>query len=721
MSKNIVLFSPIEFCRGIGPKKAGAFHATGINNVLDLLRIFPKRYEDRTRTMPISAIDPEKNPQGVFRAKLTSLKMARLPGRSCIVWAVFSDSSGTVRGRWFNQPYLFKNLREGQTYFLFGNAIAFKEQTILDNPEIEPEEEFEEPLRGEGSPKTSSSLDGRLTPVYPSCKALKESKVSPRSLRKLISRLLSILDWEKSFPTLDETLPFGKLRKAFLDLHWPLDLAGASKARDTMVFFDQVLFQIGVLKRRESLSGSFLPRDRCEGVDLPRFSIPFELTSDQTKSLKEILGDMRFDSRPAKASPSGRFAGTPPSLDGRMNRLLQGDVGSGKTIVAFLAMRTFSERIKPGSRSAFMAPTEILARQQAESFRRIFPEVGNKIAVLTGSVIGPERKSVQENVSFGDILFVFGTHALFQKKFSIPRLGFCVVDEQHKFGVEHRRSLVRKGEDGNPHLLLISATPIPRSLSLTIFGDLDASVISTLPPGRLPVSTRVIRAWDEAIPVLRDHLVNGGQAYFICPLVDKSEKISCTSVKEAQQQIGASLPGFSVASLTGQDSSEKLFEVMKEFSDGRIQILVATTVIEVGVDNPNATCMIVENSERFGLSQLHQLRGRIGRGRQQSDCFLVSRKTEDNPRLEILTKTTDGFIVANEDLRLRGPGDLAGTRQSGLSHPAFVNLARLDMIEKARRRALDLLTTDPPDCRDWFLSRMHESFGSVFDSFMEGG
>ncbi len=692
------LLDPVSAIRGAGPARVQAFSNAGVRTVFDLFCLQPRRYEDRTRTVPLSstAAGTEK---GVFRARLEKVKLTHLPGRRCIVWGSFSDSSGSMKARWFNQPYLVQTLVEGREYFLFGQVVP---QTggafFLDGPEIETTADPLVPPRPDC-----------LTPVYPSNRRLSEGRISPRVLRKFLAESLSKVDWMGSFPEIGPDTPFSKLRDALLSLHWPRTLEEAERARSFLAYFTQVLFQIGVLKRREHLCGVLMPTSVPPPETLPAptdVHVPFPLTNDQKRVLGELLGDL-----------------FPPEAPGYrpMNRLLQGDVGCGKTIVAFLAMLEFS-KTSPGAQCAFMAPTELLARQQEEVFLRLFPHLGHETCLLCGSTPPVERRSIHEGVAHGRARFLFGTHALFQDQVRFANLGFCVIDEQQRFGVVHRRALTEKSAPGNPpHLLMLSATPIPRTLSLTVFGDMETSIIEELPPGRQKISTHLIRRWQDSLPTLEDALSRGEQAFYVCPLISDSKKISCASVMEATERLASALPGRKIAAITGSHPEKEKAETWEGFRNGSIDLVVATSLIEVGVDNVNSTVMIVENAERFGLSQLHQLRGRIGRGKRPSTCFFISEKAGELERLEILAQTTDGFRIAVEDLRMRGPGDLVGTRQSGLSHPCFSFSFTAPMVEKSRARALELMTEAPSSTRDWFLDRMRESFGDSLGNFMDGG
>lgn len=692
----ITLFTDVALLRGIGPKRAEALHTAGLRTVTDLLRLQPRRYEDRTRVHALRELLPERVMQGPFRATLKSFRGSRPRAGLSIVWAEFDDGTAVIRARWFNRPYLVKTLVAGNAYYLHGIAAEMKGAPILDNPELELED-----------PAEISPVPGALTPVYSCGKALSEARLSGRQLRQLIARTLSSIDWEASFPSMLAASPFPRLQRAFLDFHWPKTQEAADHARHTAAFFDQVLFQMAVWERRRRITGTLGPNPLDAIATIPAepgYPIPFRLTGDQSLVLGRLLDGLRNGA-----------GGTP------LNLLLQGDVGSGKTLVAFLAMRHHAERHEPDTTCVFMAPTEILARQHLERFRAFFPDAADASGLLIGGLRSTDRQQLLAKLSAGRLRYVFGTHALFQESVVVPNLAFCIIDEQQRFGVEHRRALTAKAGARTPHLLLMSATPIPRTLSLTIYGDLDVGIIREMPPGRKPVKTFLLNSRDEAVPHIREALVRQEQTYYVCPLIETSKKLAAASVREVVSHLQAVFPDAAITAVTGDLASERRQSAMEAFHAGNIDVLVATTVIEVGVDAPSATLMVVENAERFGLSQLHQLRGRVGRSDRTSACLLISSDGEANERLRLVAGTTDGFELAAEDLRLRGPGDLAGTRQSGIAHPAFSHRMTPELIEKARNRALELLTRESAETRDWFVCRMRESFGDRLETFMEGG
>jgi ATP-dependent DNA helicase RecG len=687
----ITLDTAVDNLKGIGPKKARALKSASISKLIDLLRLTPSGYQDRSKTIPVANLVADGTSQGFFVVRLDKLQSFHARRGLTIISAAFSDSSGKIQAKWFNKTYLTRQLKTGQKYWLYGPVITQAKKPTLSNPEIESYNEQQQP-----------GANG-LTPVYPTRSALSEARISPLSLRKLIASVIDKIDWENSFPSYDEKSPFRPIARALQQIHRPNDLQAAKRAEFTLAFFDQVLFQIGVLKRRESLTGTLsLPgqkRDRPYKANIP---LPFMLTRAQQRVLSELIEDLQPEE------------GKPP-----MNRLLQGDVGCGKTLVAFLAMLEFSNKLSPGSQAVFMAPTEVLARQHLAGFKQFFPEFADQSIILTGSQKSQERKQAFNGIATGNFKYVFGTHALFQEKINFAALEFCIIDEQQRFGVNHRRLLTRKGK--HPHQLLLSATPIPRTLSLTIFGDMDTSIIDELPPGRSPIKTALASSLKETAPFIKDNFLQGNKTYVVCPLIEISEKTDWTSVEEAALILTELLPETRIALLTGQNSWEEKELVMKNFKEGMIDILIATTVIEVGIDHPDATLMIIENADRFGLSQLHQLRGRVGRSDKKSQCLLVSHQAESCERLALLTSTTDGFALAAEDLRLRGPGDLVGTRQSGLSHPCFSHNISAKMLENARRRAFEILTSENKLVKNWFVDKMIDSFADSYKTFMEGG
>ncbi|MBF0409311.1 MAG: ATP-dependent DNA helicase RecG [Candidatus Riflebacteria bacterium] len=745
----LTLFSLVNEVSGIGKKTASALEVNGFRTVMDFLKLLPKRFEDRTKVISFSELKPEDSYQGVFKASVKNSTISHFGKNKCVIYCTFVDEKGaSVSARWFNQPYLHRSLVAGNWYFLFGKGFLLKGKPALDNPEIELiDEECE---KAEKLVKPVRSLETTLTPVYSPMKALTDCRFSPKAIRKTVRTIINTLNWEKSFPSLSENTPFPKLRKAFTDAHFPCDLKAFASAKIALGFLDQLLFQMAVLKRREkkiafevaamsslpstsvplplpllSPRSSLLtpasspsplspPSSASNNTDIASFQIselisscnfPFELTDSQIKSTEAIIS-LISQNRPVSI-------------------MLQGDVGCGKTIVAFLAVVYYCTKISDSSVIAFMAPTEPLARQHFRNFGQFFPDYSVRARVLTGDTSKTERIEIQNDLLKRNVAVLFGTHALFQDKLNIPGLSFCIIDEQQRFGVEQRKALIKKAESAEekitPHLMMISATPIPRTLTLTIFGDLDLVSIEEKPAGRKPVETMILSSREDSLLHIEKHLSGGGQVYFLCPLIEDSEKSDNSSVREVHGYLKSHFPSAEIASLSGKSSSVEKEEIISNFRNGKIGILIATTVVEVGIDNQNASLMVIENAERFGLSQLHQLRGRVGRGTRDSQCVMICRASESQDKLKILLETDDGFKISMTDLKFRGPGDICGTRQSGLNHPAMQTLESPEMILNARRRASEILNSDDISVKEWFIERMYESFGGKFSDFMEGG
>lgn len=691
----VILDDPVSSLPGVGPKKAEALNKAGCQTIFDILRFYPTKYQDRRKTTPTTQVEVGK--MYLLRVKLESIKAMFARRGLMVITAVFSDKFGKISAKWFNRTYLTKQLKPQEEYWVFGIVARVGNNLIVNNPEVERIEE------------TNGERADVLTPIYPSNARLAEAHISPLGLRKLIAQILDNIDWENSLPGTLRGSAFDKILVAIEEIHRPKSDESLQKAKFTLAFFDQVLFQIGVLKRREHLTGFLTMPDTTKPARFESpYPLPFKLTNGQTEALSEIVSDLKNNLTSTEAEEK------PP-----MNRLLQGDVGSGKTLVAFLSMLHFCLELAPGQQCAFMAPTEILARQHLINFKKFFPQFENKATIITGSLKTSEKRLVNDLIATGAATFVFGTHAMFSENVVFKELGYCIIDEQQRFGVNHRRLLFNKGS--NPNQLLLSATPIPRTLSLTIFGDMDTSIINEMPPGRTPVTTRIERSFKSVVPDIKATLDAGNQVYIVCPLIELSDERDWVSVEEAAENVSDLLPDATYATLTGAQTWDEKEMVMQSFKDRQLQILIATTVVEVGVDNPNATLMIIENADCFGLSQLHQLRGRVGRGSDASHCILISHNEENAERLNVLASTNDGFELSMEDLKLRGPGDLVGTRQSGLGHPCFSHRIPQKLVENARKRAFEILTTDPAEVRNWFHQQMVRSFGESYKTFMEGG
>jgi ATP-dependent DNA helicase RecG len=646
----------------VGPTRAGVLAGAGYRTVLDLLHHLPLRYEDRSEVAAVSGI--EAGGAYTLRGKLSRMRLLRTRRRGfSIVRGVLDDGTGTLPVVWFNRPYLPAQVLAGEEYVLHGTAREKDGELELLNPSCE---RAEQALHG-----------ARIMPVYPAAGSL-----GPAALRRVFATILGEMDLPAQVP---EPLPDGllarrglpRLGEALRDLHASRGGSVAelnarqSPAHRRLVYGELLDLQLTLAFLRSLEAGE--PRARSYGIDdrlrrVARKVLPFPLTGAQKRALKEIADDLRGE-RP-------------------MLRLLQGDVGSGKTIVAALALVIALEN---GYQGAFMAPTELLAEQHYAGLRRL---LGDRYPIALFTKSSPEPRRLREGLAAGEIRLAVGTHALLQEGVDFRELGLAVVDEQHRFGVTQRALLRQKGE--RPDMLVMTATPIPRSLALAAYGDLPVSTLDELPPGRSPVATEVVPAGKrrDAYRRLREELARGGRAYVVFPLIEESDRVAAASVAEAGEGVRELFPEIPSAVLHGRMDAAERDRVMRAFAAGEVRLLIATTVIEVGVDVPEATWMVIESAERFGLAQLHQLRGRVGRGPEPSRCVaLHGRLTEAaKRRLEVFAATTDGFAIAEADLAIRGPGDILGTRQAGL--PAL-RLARLpedwDWLERARDDARELL------------------------------
>jgi len=625
--------------KGIGPTRLASLRAVGICSLRDLLYLMPQRYEDRTTPVPVC--DAHEGPVLVRGTVKDAPKFNRFNGLTRVT-AVLQDDTGTLPLVWFNQPWIMQQLPVGETVMLYGRLAVKNGRRTLQNP--------------------VTVTEPSIVPVY---RAI--GGIQPRNLRMIMERALEQVD-----DCCPETLPrelrlrhgLCELNYAIRQAHFPTDLAALQIARRRLAF-EEMLFYFALLGNgRTGVPGFALPLD--DGAE-ERFwaSLPFRPTGAQKRVLHEIALDL--------------------TRDRAMSRLVQGDVGCGKTALAFGAIALTCDA---GYQCAMMAPTEILAQQHFASARAMLEPLGIRCGLLTGSMKASEKKKARAALESGEWQAVFGTHALISQGVVYAKLGLVITDEQHRFGVRQRSSLQDKGEsDGRaPHVLVMSATPIPRTLALILYGDLDLSVVDELPPGRIPVRTRLVPQEKRSgmYGFLRQEITKGRQAYVVCPLVEDSEQMddvrSARATWEALTQ--NELSGLRVGLTWGEQKPDEKARVLEDFTSGAMDVLVSTTVIEVGVNVPNATVMIIENAERFGLSQLHQLRGRVGRGSEESWCFLLAGGHETE-RLRILTQTNDGFEVARRDLELRGPGDLMGTRQSGEPIGGMLPGGDVRMLEEA--------------------------------------
>ena len=671
------LQTPLQFLKGVGPKRAADLQRVGISTIEDLLYRFPLRYEDRGHLQPIATLQAGQHVAIAGRIQSSRLRVTRRPGFK-IFEALVGDATGSVVAVWMNQSFLQDILRRDVHVVLFG-AVEARPGLQLMNPDYEIIDSSDADSVEAGDAPTVHT--GRIVPVYE-----KAGAMTPKMQRRLVHDVLSHMppDLPDPFPEeIQRRLELPDRRTALLEAHFPsLDTradrlnAFRTPAQVRLIFEEFFLFQLGILLRKRAAVRDAKPRviqvdDRVR--ESARAILPFRLTDGQKQSLKEIVEDMQ---RP-----------TP------MNRLLQGDVGAGKTIVALLAALVAMEN---GLQVAFMAPTEILAEQHFLSLRKLLEKSRFHVELVTGATTGLRRRDLLARLSAGDIHLVVGTHALVQGSVNFRSLGLAIIDEQHRFGVLQRATLRSKGL--MPDVLVMTATPIPRTLALTVYGDLEVSVIRDMPPGRRAILTAVKpeSRREDVYGAVRAQLEQGRQAYVVYPLIEESEKVDLRAATEMADHLAQEVfPAFRVALLHGRLKQDAKDRVMRAFTAGEIQVLVSTTVIEVGIDVPNATVMVIEHAERFGLSQLHQLRGRVGRGSHQSHCILLYQyaiSKQGKERLKALADTTDGFEIAERDLQLRGPGDFFGTRQSGLPTLRTGDLLRdHPLMETARDEAARFL------------------------------
>jgi len=668
--------SPIEHLKKVGPAYLKVLHKVGIKTIKDLLFYFPHRYDDFSQIALISQLKIGQT--ATIQGKISEIKNIRTwKKRINITEALIQDKSGGIKAVWFNQPYLTTTLKKDLIVNLSGKVTFDGKNLCLSNPAYEIVK------------KQSPVHTGRLVPVYHETYGL-----SSRYLRFLIKPLLSLAYKIPDFLPWQIKKDFGlvNLNSALEQIHFPNNLESAKKARERLGFDELFMTQLIVLKQKQDLLKEKAPVIPFKKELIQSFvkKLSFILTDDQRIAAWQIFQDME------KPRP--------------MNRLLNGDVGSGKTVVAAMAALA---AVKAGYQTAFMAPTEVLAKQHFETFKTFLKNEKVSAALLTGSSqkllgkktgkkINISRLRLKKQIADGRIDIVIGTHALIQEGLAFNKLALAIVDEQHRFSIAQRAALQKKIyqiEDGLPtipHLLSMTATPIPRTLALTIYGDLDLSLLKQLPKGRQKIITKVVvpAEREKIYKFIEEKIKQGRQVFVICPLIEESEKLEIKSVTEEYKKLSSKIfPKLKIAMLHGQLKSKEKEGIMKKFKLDQINILVATSVIEVGIDIPNATIMIIEGAERFGLAQLHQFRGRVGRSEHQSYCFLFtdSSAKKTNQRLKALLKSENGFELAEKDLEIRGPGDLTGQRQWGLPDLAMASLTDLELIQKAREVAKKVL------------------------------
>lgn len=663
------LDTDIKYLKGVGEARAKTLSKEiGVANFRDLLYYFPYRHVDRSRFYEISELHGEELPALQIKGKFISFTTEGEGARKRLK-GLFSDGKKLMETVWFNNLKYFSGLyKPGTEYVIFGKPTLYRHTYSMAHPEVEVYDPEKPPTGFRG--------------VYTITEPLRKKGFSILTLRRMVSEAIN----NPGFSTINETLPrellsryhLMSIKEAIINMHFPRTPDDLQRAIERFKFEELYYVELNILRfsmeRGARIKGYRFTKIGDKFNKFYSEGLPFELTGAQKRVLKEIWKDMK----------SGR----------QMNRLLQGDVGSGKTMVAFL---TALMAVDNGYQSALMAPTEILATQHYDTISRWAVACGIKVALLTGSTRQSQRKIIHESLQNGELDILIGTHALLEDTVQFKKLGAVVIDEQHRFGVAQRARMWKKGETA-PHVLVMTATPIPRTLAMTVYGDLDVSVIDELPPGRTPVTTLV--RWDnarvEVDNLIFSQLKQGRQVYIVYPLIQDNEKLDLKSLEIGYQRACDTFLGYEVCYVHGKMKPEEKERQMTRFVNGEARIMVATTVIEVGVNVPNATVMVIENAERFGLSQLHQLRGRVGRGAERSYCVLMGRQTsgaETKKRLAIMGETTDGFLISEADMKMRGPGDMEGTMQSGMPFNLRVaNLAKDGQIlSLAREAALSVL------------------------------
>ncbi|MCC9070103.1 ATP-dependent DNA helicase RecG [Flavobacterium sp. F-65] len=675
MSNNL-LQTPIEYLKGVGPNRGELLRKElGIHKYIDLVNFFPNRYIDRTRYYKINELQNTGSEVQIV-GKIINIKTVEFAKNKKRLVATFVDDTGQIDLNWFQgHKWIRESLKINEVCVIFGKCSQYGSQFSMAHPEIELMAEHEQSLRS------------AMQPVYPSTETLTNRGISNRVINKLMQQLF--LETQALFT---ETLPdylINELklipkRAALFNIHFPKSNDVLAKAQYRLKFEELFYIQLQLITK------NLISKHKIKGHPFVKVGeyfnvfyqnhLPFELTNAQKRVIKEIRVDM--------------------GSNAQMNRLLQGDVGSGKTIVAFMSMLL---AIDNGFQACLMAPTEILANQHFIGLSELAATLNINIKILTGSTKIAARRVIYEELENGSLHILIGTHALLEDKVKFKNLGLAVIDEQHRFGVEQRSKLWKKNEIP-PHVLVMTATPIPRTLAMSLYGDLDISVIDELPPGRKPIQT-VHRYDSNRLKVwkfLRDEIALGRQIYIVYPLIQESEKMDFKDLMDGYESISRDfpLPTYSISILHGKMKPADKDSEMKRFSEGKTNIMVATTVIEVGVNVPNASVMIIESAERFGLSQLHQLRGRVGRGAEQSYCILMTShklSSDSKTRMETMVQTNDGFEIAEVDLKLRGPGDLMGTQQSGVLNLQIADIVRdRDILALARNYALMILKEDAP-------------------------
>ena len=650
------LFSDIEYLKGVGKARGEKYRKLGITDPYELIYHIPRDYLDFRAYVPIQ--QAVLNEHNVLKLTIShKLPPQRIKGGLVICKAAATDGIDTILVVVYNNVYAFHAMNEGETYYMYGKVTGNFTRKEISSPVY-----------------IKASENVLIQPIYHLTQGL-----SANMIRTNMRQALDLLSREPI-----ETLPQDILERyelcplvpALENIHFPVSETAAEEARRRLAFDELLKLQLGMsMLKTRSRKNTAYKMDSSVGIDEFLSGLPFELTEGQSRAADEIIADM------CRSVP--------------MNRLLQGDVGSGKTAVAAAACFFAA---KNGIQSALMAPTEILAIQHHRTLSEFLTPFGIQVGLLTGSLTQKKKNLLREQIASGELQVIVGTHAIIQKDVEYKSLGLVITDEQHRFGVEQRAALAEKGD--SPHRLVMSATPIPRTLALIIYGDLDISAITQLPKGRKPIKTHAVtgKLRHRAFGFVRDRLDEGRQAYVVCPMIEDSDSDLFAVKTYAENAAQGDLKGYTTALLHGRMRAAEKEKVMKEFRDGKIQVLICTTVVEVGVDVPNAAVMVIENAERFGLSQLHQLRGRVGRGEYESTCILITDNLSEDcvKRMKIISSTSDGFRISEEDLKMRGPGDFFGSAQHGLPPLKIADIAcNMELMNKAQTCAKDILADDP--------------------------